>query len=127
MWSLRAAPLIFSGDMAKLDKFTLNVLCNHEIIEVNQDPLGKQAKIIRQSDSEFVLAKNLEDGSTAIGLFNLTNEEATISVNWDDIDISGRQKVRDLWRQKEVGQFNDSYESEIPPHGVMVIRLWPDA
>ena len=43
----KASPLIFSGDMAKLDPFTLNVLCNHEVIEVNQDPLGKQARIIR--------------------------------------------------------------------------------
>ena len=46
LWSLMAAPLIFSGDMAKLDAFTLNVLCNAEVIEVDQDPLGKQAKIL---------------------------------------------------------------------------------
>ena len=77
MWSLMAAPLIFSGDMAKFDPFTLNVLCNHEVIEVNQDPLGKQAKIIRKSDTEFVLAKEMEDGSIAVGLFNLQDEEAS--------------------------------------------------
>ena len=45
MWCLMAAPLIFSGDMAKLDEFTLNVLCNAEVIDVDQDPLGKQARI----------------------------------------------------------------------------------
>ncbi len=49
MWSLMAAPLIFSGDMTKLDAFTLNVLCNAEVIAVDQDPLGKQAKILRQT------------------------------------------------------------------------------
>jgi len=48
LWSLMAAPLIFSGDMRKLDEFTLNVLCNHEVIDVNQDLLGKQAVIIRR-------------------------------------------------------------------------------
>ena len=37
MWSLMAAPLIYSGDMSKLDEFTLNILCNTEVIEVNQD------------------------------------------------------------------------------------------
>jgi alpha-galactosidase len=125
MWSLMAAPLIFSGDMAKLDAFTLNVLCNNEIIDVNQDPLGKQAKIVRNSDSEFVLAKQLEDGSLSVGMFNLKNGEASLSLKWEDIDISGSQKVRDLWRQKDIGNFDGSFETVIAPHGVMMIRLWP--
>ena len=47
MWSLMAAPLFFSGDMARLDEFTLNVLCNPEVIDVNQDACGKQARPIR--------------------------------------------------------------------------------
>lgn len=32
--------------MSKLDAFTLNVLCNAEVIDVDQDPLGKQGKIM---------------------------------------------------------------------------------
>ena len=36
-------PLIFSGDMTKLDEFTLSILTNDEVIEVDQDPLGRQA------------------------------------------------------------------------------------
>src|SRR5208283_3114656 len=52
MWSLMAAPLIFGGDMAKLDALTLNVLCNHEVIDVDQDPMGRQARIVRQPTKE---------------------------------------------------------------------------
>ena len=55
MWSLMAAPLLFSGDMTMLDKFTLNVLCNAEIIDVDQDSLGKQAEIVRKTDEELIL------------------------------------------------------------------------
>ena len=40
MWALMAAPLFYSGDITRLDAFTLNVLCNAEVIEVDQDPLG---------------------------------------------------------------------------------------
>ncbi len=39
LWALMASPLFYSGDMTRLDEFTLNVLCNPEVIEVNQDPL----------------------------------------------------------------------------------------
>ena len=72
MWSLMASPLFFSGDMTKLDDLTLNILCNEEVIDIDQDSLGKQAKIIRKNDQELVLAKPLEDGSVAVGLFNLS-------------------------------------------------------
>ena len=49
MWCLMASPLIFSGDMARLDPFTLNVLCNAEVIDVDQDALGRQARIVRKT------------------------------------------------------------------------------
>jgi alpha-galactosidase len=125
MWCLMAAPLIFSGDMARLDAFTLNVLCNHEVIAVDQDLLGKQARIIRQTDTEFILAKDMEDGSKAIGIFNLLNKPANLGVSWSDIDIKGQQLVRDLWRQTDLGIFENAFSSEIPPHGVTMIRIWP--
>lgn len=124
MWCLMAAPLIFSGDMARLDPFTLNVLCNHEVIAVDQDPLGQQARIISHSDSEFILAKDMEDGSKAVGIFNLLNESRNMSISWHDIDLKGPQSVRDLWRQKDIGVFESSFETEIAPHGVSMIRIW---
>ena len=61
MWCMMAAPLFFSGDMARLDEFTLNVLCNPEVIEVNQDALGKQAVPIQHTETDLVLAKPMED------------------------------------------------------------------
>jgi alpha-galactosidase len=126
LWSLMAAPLIFSGDMAKLDAFTLNVLCNTEVIEVDQDPLGKQAKIQRQTRDEFVLVKELEDGSKAVGLFNLSSRPRRISVAWSDLGVSGNQHVRDLWRQKEIGSFDKTFEIEVLRHGVFLVRLQPE-
>lgn len=123
LWSLMAAPLIFSGDMAKLDAFTLNVLCNAEVIDVDQDPLGRQARILRQSANEYVLMKELEDGSRAVGLFNLSEQPTHLAVSWAELGVSGKQRIRDLWRQKDLGQFNKEFETEIPRHGVMLARL----
>jgi alpha-galactosidase len=123
MWSLMAAPLVFSGDMAKLDPFTLNVLCNSEVISVDQDPLGHQAKILRQTDSEFLLVKDLDDGTKAIGFFNLGEQPARLAVSWTDLSLSGKQLVHDLWRQKDLGKYEDKFETEVPRHGVAMVRL----
>ncbi|HTF42521.1 MAG TPA: putative Ig domain-containing protein [Terriglobales bacterium] len=126
MWALMTAPLIFSGDMTKLDAFTLNVLCNAEVIGVDQDPLGQQAKIQRKTPDEFVLVKELEDGSKAVGLFNLSLHPRKISISWKDLGITGHQNLRDLWRQKEIGSFDNTFEIEVPPHGVEMVCVRPE-
>ncbi len=126
MWSLMAAPLIFSGDMAKLDAFALNILCNSEVIEIDQDPLGKQAKILRQTDREFVLVKDLEDGSKAVGLFNLDIVSQPLAVSWQDLGITGKQRVRDLWQQKDIATLEGEYKATVPRHGVSLVRLYPN-
>ncbi len=124
MWSLMAAPLIFSGDMAKLDKFTLNVLCNNEVIEVNQDPLGKQTVLLENTAQYFILAKPLIDGSLSVGIFNLNDEPQDLTLPWGDLEISGEKRVRDLWRQKDMGKYTDKLTVEIQAHGVSMIRIY---
>jgi alpha-galactosidase len=125
MWCLMAAPLIFSGDMGRLDPFTLNVLCNHEVIAVDQDPLGRQARILRDTHRELVLVKDMEDGSKALGLFNLTPGPTTLAVSWDELGLRGPQRVRDLWRQRGLGTCEGALELPVPRHGAALVRLWP--
>ena len=109
--------------MAKLDPFTLNVLCNPEVIAVDQDPLGQQARILRQTGDEFVLVKPLEDGSQAVGLFNLSAQPRRLTVTWPDLGLSGKRRVRDLWRQRDIGRFKQAFEVEVPAHGVSLINI----
>jgi alpha-galactosidase len=123
MWSLMASPLLFSGDMTKLDNLTINVLCNAEVIDIDQDSLGKQAKIVRKNQQELVLAKPLEDGSVAVGLFNLSEGPLTLSVDWKDVAKSGKLTVRDVWRQRNIGEFTNSFKSRVGAHDVVLVRL----
>ena len=60
-----------------------------------------------------------------MGLFNRGYGAANVTVNWADLGLSGKQKVRDLWRQQDEGQFTDNYAAEVPRHGVVLIRVWP--
>jgi len=125
MWSLMAAPLFFSGDMEKLDEFTLNILCNTEVIDINQDELGKQARLIVKDDKTLIMAKSMEDGSLAVGLFNLAETSRKMTVKWDALGIKGYQKIRDVWRHKDLGEINKQYSAQVARHGVMLVRLWP--
>lgn len=123
MWSLMASPLIYSGDMSKLDKFTLNVLCNTEVIDINQDPLGECALVIKQTDDHFLMVKNLADGSKAVGLFNRGKAAAEITVSWADLKVTGKQSVRDLWRQKDLGICQQKYSTQVAAQGVVMVKI----
>ena len=123
LWCLLAAPLILSGDITRLDEFTLSLLTNDEVLDVDQDPLGKGGYRISKTGDLEVWAKPMEDGSWAVGLFNRGETRANVSLHWNDLKIKGRQKVRDLWRQKDLGVFEQSFSSEVRPHGVIMVRL----
>ena len=125
MWVLMAAPLFYSGDITRLDAFTLNVLNNAEVIAVDQDPLGRQARIVRKTDDEFVLAKPMADGSLAVGLFNLSETPRTIAVTSADLGVTGSQRVRDLWRWTDLPVASRGYSATVGRHGVMLVRMWP--
>lgn len=123
LWCLLAAPLILSGDIARLDDFTLSLLTNDEVIEVDQDPLGKAALRVAKNGDLEVWAKDMEDGSKAVGLFNRSDSETDVTVKWSDVGITGKQVVRDLWRQKDFGTFDRQFSAPVGRHGVVLVRL----
>ncbi|MCC7496380.1 MAG: hypothetical protein IT160_02305 [Bryobacterales bacterium] len=124
MWSLMASPLFFGGDMNHLDAFTLNVLCNAEVIDVNQDPLGRQAGIVIKTGEEFVLAKPMEDGSLAVGLFNLTDAPRKVGATLAQLSFQQPRRVRDLWRQRDIHIEPGALSLSVPAHGVAFVRLF---
>jgi alpha-galactosidase len=119
--------MLLGCDMASLDPFTLSLLCNNEVLDVNQDPLGLQGVRFASGEGHVTYVKLLEDGSIAVALFNLSEEERTLGFSTKKLGIYGDQTVRDLWRQKDVGKvgFKDKWEVSVPAHGCAFYRLSP--
>jgi alpha-galactosidase len=123
LWCLLCAPLLIGADMSQLDPFTFNLLANDEVLAVNQDALGRQASRKTRDGETEVWAKDLSDGFKAVGLFNRGEGEAKVTVHWSDLGLSGQRRVRDLWRQKDLGTFADSFTAQVPRHGVCLVRI----
>ncbi|MDP4240889.1 MAG: putative Ig domain-containing protein [Bacteroidota bacterium] len=123
-WCLMSVPLLLGCDLTKLDDFTLSLLTNDEVIALNQDPLGKQATVISNQGEAGVMAKDLEDGSKAVGLFNPGDSGVQkVVVKWSDLGIKGKYIVRDLWRQKDLGTFDGEFSANVNVHGVVLVTL----
>ena len=125
LWCMLSSPLLIGCDMSSMDKFTVALLTNDEVLNINQDPLGKPAgRIVKKGQTE-VWARPLFDGTTAVGLFNLGSQEAKVKVAWADLKREGPQPVRDLWQHKDLGPQADSYEAAVPPHGTVLLKVGP--
>ncbi|HEX8549800.1 MAG TPA: putative Ig domain-containing protein [Cytophagaceae bacterium] len=123
LWAMLAAPLLTGCDLTKLDEFTLSLLTNDEVIDIDQDPLGKQAVKVVKKENYEIWAKKLADGSKAVAIFNLGDEKAKIKVDWSELKINGSKTVRDVWRQKEVGKFDKQLEASVNRHGVYLVKI----
>ena len=122
LWSLLSAPLLIGCDLQRLDDFTLNLLTNDEVIAIDQDPLGSQAKqVIVQGDVQ-VWVKQLADGTQAVGVFNTGKQTARFNLDFQKAGLKKDIGLRDLWRQKELGRFTSGIEVSVPSHGVLLLK-----
>jgi len=125
LWCLLAAPLLLGCDLTRLDDFTLSLLTNDEVLAVHQDPLGRQAVQVVSGPAE-IWARPLEDGSLAVGLFNLHDRETQmIRVEWSALGLLSPASVRDLWQRADCGVHGTGFEVRVPSHGATMIRVSP--
>jgi alpha-galactosidase len=142
LWSLLAAPLLIGCDLERVDPFTLSLLTNDEVLDVDQDPLGKAAVRVagpaltvppetasaptdNPGGNGLVYARPLEDGALAVGLFNVGPREEKVTATWQALGVDGRRVVRDLWRQKDLGVFENEFSATVPAHGVVLVKVRP--
>lgn len=123
LWCMLNAPLLIGCDLSKLDKFTLNLLTNDEVLAVNQDPLGRQAQLPLKGDNYQVWIKDMADGSKVIGIFNLADKEDVVRFYWNNLALEDTYKVRDLWRQADIGTYKSMFATKLAPHGVTLIKI----
>jgi alpha-galactosidase len=123
LWSLQAAPLFIGADLSKLDDFTLALLTNDEVIDVDQDPLGHAAGRIWSDARREIWARPLHDGTQAVGLFNRGLAPAEVTVEWSQLGLKGSQPVRDLWRREDLGVFAGKFSISVPRHGAVLLKV----
>ncbi|HEI8866344.1 TPA: glycoside hydrolase family 27 protein [Serratia odorifera] len=126
MWAILSSPLLIGASLDDLNAADMATLKNKEIIALNQDPLGLQARRYVNNGDQQIFAKPLADGSWAVALLNRSGQTATMTLNLhQDLDLPWKKTlVRDLWAHRDVATVTDSYSSEVQSHEakMLVIR-----
>jgi alpha-galactosidase len=124
IWAMLGTPILLGNDLSKMDEFTKDLLMNHDVLEVNQDPIASSAKRVSRVGDTEVWSRHLFDGSIAVALFNRGFEEAEVRVSWRDLGIDTPSEVRELWIGKDLAGPGNGLRRSLPGHGAVMFRVW---
>jgi alpha-galactosidase len=124
LWAILAAPLLAGNDVRSMSAETKEMLTNSDVIAVDQDPKGQQGHRVWEEGWMETWVRALADGSYAVGLFNRTEQPIRMSIDLKTIGLPHPSKIRDLWEHKDVTADQGSYTTEIPGHGVVLVRVY---
>lgn len=102
IWAMSKAPLLIGCDVTNATKETMEIIANKEVIAVNQDKLGVQAKKVRMEGDNEVWAGPLSEYRVVVLLLNRRTIRYSMTAQWDDMRIPPNTIVeaRDLWEHK---------------------------
>ena len=127
MWAMFSAPLLAGNDIASMTSDTKEILLNKEVIAIDQDPLGHQARRVKKAGDLEIWSKQLQDGGRAVVLLNRSQATAKIAVSWTDLGYpdSLSASVRNLWTATDLGKQSAGYSADVPSHGVVMLTIKP--
>ncbi|MEW9052657.1 MAG: glycoside hydrolase family 27 protein [Neobacillus sp.] len=122
LWSIFRSPLMFGGELRDNDAWTLSLLSNKEVLEVNQD--SHSNRLVYRDDDKVVWTARNNDDHTYVALFNVGEETTDIEVSLEQLGLSQKKHVRDLWNQEEIGEISDTIQHTLLPHSSMLLKLY---
>ncbi len=123
LWAILAAPLLAGNDLTSMSPENIALLTNREVIAIDQDRAGKQGDRVRAEGPMEIWARTLADGSRAVGLFNRHPQPMEMQVDFRELGFKGAVKVRDIWAAKDLGLIQSTYQTSVPGHGVVLLRV----
>ena len=125
MWCMFSAPLMVGCDIRNMNEATKTIILNKDIIDIDQDSLGKQGYRVMRKDGLEAWKKPLSRNRIAIALFNRNSSGQTITASWKDLEMEAgiRYNVFDVWKHSTEGQANEALSTNLQPHECKVFVL----
>lgn len=127
MWCIMDSPLLIGCNMNSTSETAQRLMCNKELIALNQDTLFQQAYVVKRDGELYTLVKDIEvlNGTVrAVALLNLSDGAKMMTLNFADVDLGGKIQMRDLFLHRNLAEKDTTaFSVRIPAHGCKIYRL----
>ena len=126
LWCIMNSPLLIGCDMRSIAPEALELMCNKELIALNQDPVCQQAYVAKKDNGCWLLVKDVEKAyghKRAVAIYNPTDADKQFELTFSDVDLAGNIKVRDLFEHTNLAECRGSMTVDVPQHGTCIYLL----
>ena len=121
LWAVFRSPLFFGGELRLTDDYTLSLVTNPEVINVNQN--SEKPLFVYNKGGIAVWQTKIEN-CTAVAVFNLSDEEKHYKLRFSDLGIENVRAVRDLWARKDIPKCENDVAVSLKPHSSEFFEIY---
>lgn len=121
LWAVFRSPLFFGGELRLTDDYTLSLVTNPEVINVNQN--SEKPLLVYNRGGIAVWQTKIEN-CTAVAVFNLSDEEKHYKLSFSDLGIENVRAVRDLWARKDIPKCENDVAVSLKPHSSEFFEIY---
>ena len=127
LWCIARSPLMYGGDLTRMDAATLALISNPEVLGVDQNSYGNR-QLFNHTGLYAWIANVPSSTDKYLAVFNTRDAVSgdtgtTITVNLADVGLTGQCHIRDLWQRADVGNFTGQFSPHINWHGAGLFRI----
>ena len=121
LWCIFRSPLMFGGELRNNDEWTLSLITNEEVLNVNQH--SHSAHPAGDYKGVKIWLSQSENDEPIIAVFNTAEESRKVTLDFEKFNLNGRYTVRDLWAKTDIAENVKSICTNIDPHGAVLYLL----
>lgn len=121
LWAVFRSPLFFGGELRLTDNYTLSLVTNPEVINVNQN--SEKPLFVYNKGGIAVWQTKIEN-CTAVAVFNLSDEEKHYKLSFSDLGIENVRAVRDLWARRDIPKCENDVAVSLKPHSSEFFEIY---
>lgn len=121
LWAVFRSPLFFGGELRLTDNYTLSLVTNPEVINVNQN--SEKPLFVYNKGGIAVWQTKIEN-CTAVAVFNLSDEENRHKLKLSDLGIENVRAVRDLWARKDIPKCENDVTVSLKPRSSEFFEIY---
>ena len=124
LWAMLAAPLFAGNDLRTMNDDVRAILTAPELVALDQDPLGRQARRVEHDETHDVWTRELAGGAVAVALLNRSSEARELRLDPSIIAMPGaRARVRDIIERRDLGLAAPELRTRLAAHSAAVLRI----
>ena len=125
MWAMLAAPLLAGNDLPNMKPEIRDILTNRDVIAIDQDPLGHEARYMYSGGEVEVWERDLQGGAKAIAILNAGSDVWSthpFRLYLATLGLHGTQHAKNLWTGKEM-ELSEGMPLELRSHDILLLRI----